>query len=187
MNRVLLTGFEPFKEEEINPSQIVARKMHGRNIGGKKVISSILTVDETCAEKIQREITNVDPSHIVNLGLASGRSGICLEKVAINVMPEKKTEKIVEDGPDAYFSRLPVQRILKELHENNIPSRISYSAGTYFCNYIMYYTLHCTRDIPTKSGFIHIPYTPKQVVTKDKPSMELEMIEKGVEIAVRCL
>jgi len=187
MEKVLLTGFESFGKEKINPSGIVAKKMHGRNIGGRKIISHVLPVTYDCGKIIHREIDDIDPHYIVSLGLACKRNQITLERVAINMALENK--KIFEDGPDAYFSLLPLGNILEELHKNNIPARISNFAGTYICNYIMYYTLHYLRynNLDIKAGFIHLPYIPEQVLDRDLPSMSLETIEKGIEIAIRAL
>ncbi len=188
MKKVLLTGFESFRKEKINPSGIVAKKMHGKNIGGKKIISCVLPVTFDCGRIVHREIDDINPGYIISLGLACGRNQINLERVATNIFSEnKKTKKIFEDGPDAYFSLLPLENILKELHKNNIPARISNFAGIYFCNYIMYYTLHYLRykSSTIKAGFIHLPYIPEQVLDRDLPSMSLEMIKKGIEIVIR--
>ena len=187
MEKLLLTGFEPFGKEKINPSEIIVKKMHGRNIGGKKVISQVLPVNFSCGEIIRKEIENVAPKYILSLGLAGGRNQICLERIAINLSPENK--KIFVDGADAYFSHLPLESILEELHKNNIPARISNSAGTYFCNYVMYYTLHYLkyRDLSIKAGFVHLPYIPEQVLDRDLPSMSLKTMEKAVEIVIRSI
>jgi len=187
MEKVLLTGFEPFGKEKIKPSGIIAKKVHGKNIGGKKVISCVLPVTFDCGKVICREIDNIDPQHILSLGLAGGRNQINLERVAINIKSENK--KIFEDGPDAYFSLLPLDNIMEELHKNNIPARISNFAGTYICNYVMYYTLHYLNynNLNIKAGFIHLPYIPEQVLDRDLPSMNFETIEKSIEIAIRAL
>ncbi|MEA1993297.1 MAG: pyroglutamyl-peptidase I [Euryarchaeota archaeon] len=188
MKKILLTGFRPFKKEEINPSEIIAKNIHGGNIGGKKVISQVLPTTEECGKIMEREIESIDPGYILSLGLAAGRNQIMPERVAVNVTPEKEDEKIFENGADAYFSLLPLNTIIKELHKNKIPARISNSAGTYFCNYIMYYTLHHVRNRGSvKAGFIHIPYVPEQVLDRDKPSMSLKMIERAIEIVIRSL
>jgi pyroglutamyl-peptidase len=188
MEKLLLTGFEPFKKETINPSGILAKKMHGKNIGGKKVISSVFPVTFACGETIAQEIEDIDPVYVIGLGLASGRPQINLERIAVNIFSEgTTTKKIVADGPDAYFSLLPLEDILGELHKNKVPARISHSAGTYFCNYLLYRTLHhgAYRETPLKAGFIHLPCIPEQVLKRNLPSMSLAMMEEAVEIAIR--
>ena len=184
---ILITGFEPFAKDEINSSwesvKLLPNELKGNNIY-KVLIPVVFNVD-----KLIENIKKYSPDIIILVGQAGGRTGITIERVAINlddaIIPDNNNYQPVDntiklDGENAYFSPLPVKTIINNLKDNDIEARISYTAGTYVCNHVMYNTLyHINKNnLDIKVGFIHVPYLPIQ--TMDKPSMKIEDIVKGL-------
>ncbi|RLG42640.1 MAG: pyroglutamyl-peptidase I, partial [Thermoproteota archaeon] len=139
----------------------------------------------------------VKPDIIINTGLAASRLVISIERVAVNIIDARTPdndglrpidEPIDPEGPFAYPSTLPTRRILERLKSSGIPARLSYSAGTYLCNFVMYLSLRTVdkMGMRTLAGFIHVPYTPDLAAKKEKPapSMSLDLIRRAVEIAL---
>ncbi|MBO8175296.1 MAG: pyroglutamyl-peptidase I [Thermococcus sp.] len=194
--KVLVTGFEPFGGEKVNPSW-EAVKMLPDVIENTEIVKYQLPVSFKKVRELLPEIISKEkPEVIILTGQAGGRVNITVERVAINVMDSTKEdndgykpedEPIFEDAPAAYFSTLPIKRIVKALRENKIPAMVSNTAGTYVCNTAMFTALHyvATNDLNAKVGFIHVPYIPEQVLEKNSPSMSLEMIKRAIEIAIR--
>ena len=194
--KVLVTGFEPFGEEKINPSWEAVKTLP-KEIKGADIIKKKLPVSfKAIKKKLPKIIDEFMPEVIILTGQAGGRVNISAERVAINVMDSKKEdndgykpedEPIFENAPAAYFSTLPIRRIVNALKHNKIPATISNTAGTYVCNTAMYVALHHTtlNRLNAITGFIHVPYIPEQVLEKTQPSMSLEMIEKAIEIAIK--
>lgn len=194
--KVLVTGFEPFGGENVNPSW-EAVKMLPDVIGNAEIVKYQLPVSFKKVRGLLPKILSKEkPEVIILTGQAGGRVNITVERVAINVMDSTKEdndgykpedEPIFENAPAAYFSTLPIKRIVKALRENKIPAMVSNTAGTYVCNTAMFTALHyvATNDLSAKAGFIHVPYIPEQVLEKNAPSMPLEMIKRAIEIAIR--
>jgi len=194
--RVLVTGFEPFGEEKINPSWEAVKELPEK-ISKAEIVKHELPVSfKKVKEILPNLIDEVKPDITILTGQAGGRTNITVERVAINVMDSKKEdndgykpedEPIYENAPAAYFATIPIKRVVKALQENKIPAMVSNTAGTYVCNTAMYVALHhiATNNLNAKAGFIHVPYIPEQVLEKAQPSMSLEMIRKAIEIAVR--
>ncbi|NJE11935.1 pyroglutamyl-peptidase I [Thermococcus sp. LS2] len=193
--KVLVTGFEPFGGENVNPSW-EAVKMLPDVIGNAEIVKYQLPVSFKKVRELLPEIISKEkPEVIILTGQAGGRVNITVERVAINVMDSTKEdndgykpedEPIFEDAPAAYFSTLPIKRIVKALRENKIPAMVSNTAGTYVCNTAMFTALHyvAINKLNAKAGFIHVPYIPEQVLEKNAPSMPLEMIKRAIEIAI---
>ena len=195
---LLLTGFEPFDGDSVNPSGEVAKQLDGRVIGDAVVRSVILPVQHEAARaRVAPLLDAPDLAAVVHLGLAGGRARVSLERVAVNVMDYSRPDAhgqvlsgvaCVEDGPAAYFSTLPLRAMLAALTAEGIPAAISNTAGTYLCNDISYTTLHALaglgRSIPT--GFIHLPFLPSMVSAHalEEPSMDLPLMVRAVEIAL---
>jgi len=195
---VLLTGFEPFDGDAVNPSGEVAKQLDGRVIGGRAVRSVILPVQHEAARAIVAPLLAAPGlAAAVHLGLAGGRARIALERVAVNVMDYSRPDAhgqvlrdvaCVADGPAAYFSTLPLRDMLGALIAEGIPAYVSNTAGTYLCNDISYTSLHTlgprAREIPT--GFIHLPFLPSMVSAHnlEEPSMDLATMSRAVEIAL---
>ena len=186
--RVLLTGFAPWGEWERNPSGEAAETLNGSTIEGCEIVSAVLPVEFGEDTKLAFPlIERHEPSFVISLGLNASAAALHLERVAINLRSDGETEgPIVEKGPAAYFSTLPVAAIRSEIDEEDVPVRYSYSAGTFLCNHIMYSILHHLSGQLTPSGFIHIPRLPEQASEGD-PSMSLETVVRGVEATVRSL
>ncbi|BAA29685.1 206aa long hypothetical pyrrolidone-carboxylate peptidase [Pyrococcus horikoshii OT3] len=193
--KILLTGFEPFGGDDKNPTMDIVEALSERI---PEVVGEILPVSfKRAREKLLKVLDDVRPDITINLGLAPGRTHISVERVAVNMIDARipdndgeqpKDEPIVEGGPAAYFATIPTREIVEEMKKNGIPAVLSYTAGTYLCNFAMYLTLHtsATKGYPKIAGFIHVPYTPDQVLEKkNTPSMSLDLEIKGVEIAIR--
>ncbi|MBF0713515.1 pyroglutamyl-peptidase I [Gemella sp. GH3] len=192
--KILITGFDPFGGEKINPSA-EAIKLLPKHIKDCEIITkTIPTVFELSAEVLKKEILEHNPDIVICIGQAGGSSNISIERVAINIddarIPDNNgntpvDKKIKEDGANAYFSTLPIKAIITKLNENNIPAKISNSAGTFVCNHIMYQSLYLANQLNNnfKTGFIHIPFLPEQI-GKAYPSMSLENIITAIEIII---
>ena len=197
--RALLTGFDPFEGNSINPALEVLRDVRER-IGGIEVRGiEIPTVFGKSMERILEVAKEFKPDVILCIGQAGGRYEMSLERVAINLNDARIKdnegnqpidEVIYADGENAYFSNLPLKAMMAEMRERGIPTAISNTAGTFVCNYVMYgvlYHIH-KHNIAKKGGFIHIPYMPQQVINKpNTPYMEKERMVRGVEIALECI
>ena len=195
--KVLITGFDPFGGEKINPALEAVNALPD-NIAGAEVIKiEIPTVFRKSLERIEENIIKYNPDIVISVGQAGGRFGVSPERVAINIDDARieDNEKnqplditIFEDGENAYFSNLPIKAMVKEMKENGIPSAVSNTAGTFVCNHVMYGILYMIdKKYPgVKGGFIHVPYTPAQVIDKpEKPSMSVCDIAKGLELCIK--
>lgn len=200
--KILITAFDPFGEETINPA-LEAMKLMKDNISGAEIIKlDIPTVFKESIKITIQAIKKEKPDVVLNIGQAGGRDGITPERVAINIddarIPDNKGnqplgESIYRDGENAYFSTLPVKAIVKKIKDAGLPSSLSNTAGTFVCNHIMYGTLYNIKEInpEVRAGFLHVPFIKEQVEgidsKKDKPYMELEDIVKGLELAVEAI
>ena len=196
---VLVTGFEPFGGDTVNPSQELAKALDGRTVGAHTIRSLVLPVQHEDARRITRPaLTGPDLAAVIHLGLAGGRARVSLERVAFNIvdyqMPDARgevrtDEPCVPGGPDAYFSTLPVRAILSELTAHGIPAHLSYAAGTYLCNYTLYTTLHALaeRGDTVPAGFVHLPLFPSMVAAHalEEPSMDLEVMKRALDLILR--
>jgi pyroglutamyl-peptidase len=201
--RVLVTGFEPFGGDTVNPALEAVRHLAGRILkedGAADVIAiaaeSVPTVFVKAIEVLREAIVRHRPHVVICVGQAGGRSRITPERVAINVddarIPDNEgnqpiDEPVVPDGPVAYWTKLPIKRIVAALREAGIPAAVSNSAGTFVCNHLFYGLMHliATEFPGVRGGFIHIPFLPEQTVDRDAPSMALDDIVRGLEIAIR--
>ena len=195
--RILLTGFDPFGGESINPSWEAVRALHGRRVGGHLVVARQLPTEFAASlRQLKAAMRELKPAIVLGVGQAGGRKQISLERVAINLqdarIPDNAgaqpiDEAVIADGPAAYFSSLPIKAMLVALHDAGIPAEISHSAGTYVCNHIAYAMLHlAARQHHVRAGFIHIPYLPAQAARlRGAPSMAQAEVERGLLIALR--
>lgn len=194
--KVLLTGFDPFGGELVNPAE-EAVKMVSSNINGAEVIKiTIPTVQTKSVKAIEEAVEKHNPDIVISVGQAGGRFDITPERVAINMDDfrikdnegNQPTDEIIkEDGQTAYFSNLPIKAMVKHMNENKIPATVSNTAGTFVCNHVMYGILYMIdKKYPNiKGGFIHIPYMTSQVIDKkNTPYMYLDEIVKGLELAI---
>ncbi len=198
--KVLVTGFEPFGGEKINPSAEVVAALPDTIKSTKVEKLEVPTVYGRATEIVLERIDEVRPDIVIMLGQAGGRASISVERVGINVNDSKtpdnakrkmKNVPIAPDGPVGYFSTLPIHDIVTGLKKIKIPASVSNSAGTYVCNSLFYGTMHglSTRTDKPIAGFIHVPFLPSQVLERNLPSMSFETIlrgiEKTIEITVR--
>lgn len=197
--KILVTGFEPFGGEKVNPSLEIIKLLPKRIQDNEVKILEIPTVYKKSIEKIDNEIESYNPDYILSIGQAGGRTDISIERIAINIDDfrikdnennQPIDEKIFFDGDNAYFSNLPIKAIQNEITKNNIPASISNTAGTFVCNHVFYGVRYLIEKKykNKKSGFIHIPYLPEQVTEKiNTPSMSLNTILKGIIIAIETI
>lgn len=196
--KILVTGFEAFNGEQINPSEEIIKAL--AETFGEELYTLRLPVEFKEAEKkLTEAIAHLTPDITLSLGQAAGRECITIERVAINVDDAKYPDNIgyqpvdvtiCGEGPAAYLTTLPLRGILTCLAENGIEARISNTAGTYVCNHVMYQALHlASNGYPAmKAGFIHVPYMKEQAEGKENaPYMELREMIQAAEIIIRYL
>ena len=197
--KILVTGFDPFGGEKINPA-IESVKQLPDTIAGAEIIKlEIPTVARKSLQRIDEAIKKYDPDIILSIGQAGGRSDITVERIGINIddfrIADNEGNQIVDepvfsDGEPAYFSTLPVKAMVENIRRTDIPASISYTAGTFVCNHVLYGVRYLIEKKykGKKSGFIHIPFLPEQVVDKrNMPSMSLETIILALISAIEAI
>ena len=195
--RILLTGFDPFGGETVNPSWEAVRALHGRRVGGHQIVARQLPTEfATSLRVLQAAMRELKPAIMLGVGQAGGRTQLSLERVAINLqdarIPDNTgaqpiDEPVIAGGPAAYFSTLPLKTMLAALQDAGLPAVISHSAGTYVCNHIAYAMLHfAAKRRGVRAGFIHIPYLPVQAARlQAAASMSQVDVEHGLLMALR--
>jgi pyroglutamyl-peptidase len=194
---VLLTGFESFAGESVNPSWDAVSQLHGRRIAGHRIVARRLPVAFGASLKVLRAaIRETKPRLVLCVGQAGGRATISIERVAINVDDARIPDNagacpidtaIVADGPAAYFSSLPIKAMLAALRAADIPAEVSQTAGTYVCNHVFYGLMHVLRARRgIRAGFVHVPYSPQQASRHHgAPSLPVDVMTEALRIAVR--
>ena len=195
--KVLITGFDPFGGESINPAWEAVKLLPDEIAGAQIVKLQIPTVVNKSIQKIYGSICAEKPDIVLSIGQAGGRFAVTPERVAINItdarIPDNEGNQpidvpIFEDGDAAYFSNLPVKAMVQAIKDAGYPSVLSNTAGTYICNHVMYGILYyIKKEFPNiRGGFIHVPYAASQVVNKPAtPSMSLADIAASIEAAVK--
>lgn len=196
---ILVTGFDPFGGEPINPA-LEAVKGLADTISGAEIIKlEIPTVFGKSAEVVKKAILEHQPDVVLNIGQAGGRFAPSPERVAINVddarIPDNEgnqpvDEVIQADGEPAYFTQLPIKAMVAAMKEAGFPAAVSNTAGTFVCNHIMYQVQYMIdKEFPNMTGgFIHVPFIPEQVVDKaGQPYMSLTDITKSLEKAIEAI
>ena len=190
MKKILITGFEPFGGEAINPSWEAVSLLASEINGYSLIKLRIPVVFGEAFERVAELAKEVEPDIIICVGQAGGRDAITPELVGINLryakIPDNKgnqpnDEPVIADGESAYFSTLPVRKMAEALNNLGIASRLSYSAGAYVCNDLLYSLLALYSGSNTRVGFIHVPYSHDQA---KEPSMALSDIVKGLTVAI---
>lgn len=192
---LLITGFDPFGGETINPAW-EAVKLLPEEIGPFRLHKmQIPTVFEKAAQAVLAEAERVQPAVILSIGQAGGRAAITPERIGVNIrdarIPDNegnqpKGQFAAPDGPAAYFATVPIQAMAQAICDAGINGTVSNSAGAFVCNDVLYSLLHAFHGTATKVGFIHVPFLPQQA-KEGVPSMELELIVKGLEAAIGAL
>lgn len=193
MKKLLITGFEPFGGETVNPSWLAVEKLHD-NIGDFELTKLLIpVVFEKSAEVVINKANEINPDVILCIGQAGGRDAVTPEMVGINLryasIPDNKgneprDEKISESGENAYFTTLPARMIVEGISAMQIPSKVSYTAGAYVCNDVIYTLLEHYGNTDVKVGFIHVPYIPEQ---EKQPSMPLSDIIRALTRAIEII
>ena len=197
--KILVTGFDPFGGEAINPAWEAVSRLPKEIEGAEIVTVQIPTVFGDSAKVLFEAVEEHQPHAVVCVGQAGGRFGITPERVAINVddarIADNKGQQpldtvIQAHGAPAYFTTLPVKAMVEAVKKAGLPASLSNTAGTFVCNHIMYQNLYyLAKHHPnTQGGFIHVPYVTEQVV--DKPgqaSMALADIVKGLTVCLETL
>ena len=193
MNKILLTGFEPFGKASSNPSGEIVKQISGDNI-----ITAILPVAYAqSAERLLALIAEHNPDVVICLGQAEGRKEITPERVAINLddarLPDnegvlRNDVKILEDGPDAYFSTLPLKQIVDAIKAAGVPASVSLSAGAFLCNHVFYVAQNKFAGTKIRSGFVHVPLMDEQAGEfPGLPTMPLDQMVRAVRTMLEVL
>lgn len=190
---LLLTGFDPFGGDAVNPSWLVARALHGQRIAGRTVVAAQLpTVFGAAQEQLQALLALHRPALVLCLGQAGGRATLSVERVAINLIDARIPDNqgaqpldapVAPDGPAAYFATLPVKALHRAAQRAGLPCEVSQTAGTFVCNAVFYGLLHqlaAGAAAGARGGFVHVPWLPGQ----GEPSLPLEAIVTGLRAAL---
>ena len=194
---ILITGFDPFGGESVNPSFEAVRALPDIIDGVSMKKLQLPTVFDEAADLVIREVERLHPTAVISVGQAGGRRAVTVERVAINLQDARIADNagnapqdraIVPGGPAAYFATLPIRAMVSAITAAGLPAAISNSAGTFVCNDVMYRVLHhlATHAPATPGGFIHVPFIPEQVVGKpaDTYAMPLTDITRALSLAI---
>lgn len=197
MKKIIITGFEPFDNEVINPSAEVAMSFAGKLINGYEILYFQLPcIFDASIRALDLMIKQHQPDMVLCLGQMAGRVDISLERIAVNLndarIPDNQGNQpidtpVLTDAPVAYFSNFPIKKILERLRAQSIPCSISQSAGTFVCNHVFFGLMHLIHDSDKKimGGFIHLPYLPAQVINKPgQPSMDIGLMKTAIAITL---
>jgi len=195
--KALVTGFEAFGGERVNPALEALRQLP-ENVGAVALATRILpTVFGRSLAALEAAVAATAPDIVLCVGEAGGRTALSLERVAINIddarIPDNMGNQpidlpVVAGGPPAYFTTLPVKAAVAALREAGLPATLSNTAGTFVCNHVFYGLMHlaATRWPGVRGGFLHVPYLPSQAARQaGAPSMALDDIVRGIEIVLR--
>lgn len=206
--KILVTGFEPFNGGSINPSEQIVHRLTAPE--GVTLIKKILPVEfQKAGIQLKELFQEYRPDVVLSIGQAGGRAEITVERIAINIDCVKSSngskilpdnagnvpvdEPIEAEGAPAYFSTLPIWKLVETIQNHGIPAAISNTAGTYVCNHVMYVNLHqATTKYPNmKAGFIHVPFLPEQIAEREDKerlaAMPLEDMVKALQAAIEFL
>ena len=194
--KILVTGFDPFGGEKVNPSLEAVKSLPSVIHGAEIRWVEIPTVFYKSAEVLEAEIVRYQPDVVLCIGQAGGRASLTPERIAINQddarIPDNQGNQPIDtpiclDGEAAYFSTLPIKAMVQAIKEDGLPATVSNTAGTFVCNHLMYQALYLAdKKFPNmRAGFMHIPYMTEQVVNKpNTASMCLRDIVRGIEATI---
>lgn len=196
--KVLVTGFTPFGGEQINPSWEAVKRLP-EHIGEMTITKREIPTefDAACAA-LRAAMDALRPDAVLAVGQYGGANGVRVERVAVNLRDARIAdnagakpvdEPVVPGAPDAYFATLPTRRIVEKLREEDIPAQLSYSAGTFVCNNLLFCALHeSAKKFPvTRCGFVHVPYLPEQAKDGNAPSMSLALMVRALTAALETI
>lgn len=196
---VLITGFEPFDGEAVNPSAQLVQRLQGEVIApGVRVEAVVLPcVFDAALDVLAAHLDRLQPRLVLCCGQAGGRAQLSLERVAINLddarIPDNAGAQPIDrpvqpSGPAAYFTTLPVKRMTQALRQAGVPAEVSYTAGTFVCNHVFYGLMHLAQQRPwlRQGGFLHVPYLPEQAAHHPHaPSLSLDTMANGLRLALQ--
>jgi pyroglutamyl-peptidase len=192
---VLVTGFDPFGGQPVNPSWQAVQALHGASVAGHRIVGAQLpTVFGSSLQVLRDLLRQHRPTLVLCTGQAGGRASLSLERVAINVSDARIPDNagaqpvdvpVVPEGPAAYFTGLPIKAMLQALLDAGINAEVSQTAGTFVCNHVFYALMHELAQPQwrgTRGGLIHVPWLPEQ----GQPSMRVDEIVQGLRVAIDC-
>src|SRR6478735_4784221 len=191
--RILVTGFDPFGGQPVNPSWLAVQALHGRELDGHRIVAAQLpTAFGRSMHVLQELLGQHRPALVVCTGQAGGRTAISFERIAINVndarIPDNAGAQpidtpVVREGPAAYFTSLPIKAMLQALLKAGINAEVSQTAGTFVCNHVFYGLMHLLaqpRWQGVRGGLVHVPFLPEQ----GQPSMRVDQIVAGLALGI---
>jgi pyroglutamyl-peptidase len=199
---ILIAGFEPFGDDKVNPSEMVARGLDATIVSGRSIVTRVIPVEtRNIHERFERALVEDKPEIVVLLSQFGGRTALSLERVAVNVLdfefPDnvgvmRKGDVINRGAPEARISNLPFERIVDAWHAAGVPGYVSNSAGTFIGNQALYEMLALSEHAvpPALVGLVHLPYLPAQAVaagSDSAPSMSFELMKKGIEVMIETI
>lgn len=194
--KILVTGFDPFGGEKVNPALEAVKSLPSEIHGAEIHWVEIPTVFYKAADVLETAIVRFQPDVVLCIGQAGGRASLTPERVAINQddarIPDNQGNQPIDtpirlDGQAAYFSTLPIKAMVQAIKEEGLPATVSNTAGTFVCNHLMYQALYLAdKKFPhMRAGFMHIPYMTEQVINKSNTaSMNLTDIVRGIQAAI---
>lgn len=201
MLKILISGFEPFGGDAVNPTSELMEALTQEKVEGAELKTLLLPVHfDECADLLIAEMQAYKPDVVIACGLAKGRTAITPERIAVNVkdIPPSSyadnqgqrpvDEPISEGSPDGLFSNLPIRSMVNELTAAGIPAAVSNTAGTYICNNTMYRVLDWIRieQLPIRAGFVHFPASTEMAVQQPSvPSLPISMMLDGLRVMIR--
>ncbi|MGR6542193.1 pyroglutamyl-peptidase I [Paenibacillus tundrae] len=201
MLKILISGFEPFGGDAVNPTSELMEALTQEKVEGAELKTVLLPVHfDECADLLIAEMQAYKPDVVIACGLAKGRTAITPERIAVNVkdIPPSSyadnqgqrpvDEPISEGSPDGLFSTLPIRSMVNELTAAGIPAAVSNTAGTYICNNTMYRVLDWIRleQLPIRAGFVHFPASTEMAVQQSSvPSLPIDMMLDGLRMMIR--
>lgn len=192
---ILITGFDPFGGDSLNPSWLIAQALEGQRIAGHRVVAAQLpTVFGASLGQLRALTTAHQPALTLCLGQAGGRSALSLERVGININDARIPDNlgaqpidtpVVPGGPAAYFANLPLKAMLRAMQQAGVPCEVSQTAGTFVCNHVLYGLLHMLQaqgigPAGARGGFVHVPWLPGQ----GTPHLALRDMVRGIHAAL---
>lgn len=196
--KILMTSFDAFGGERLNPAEMAVSCMPKEIDGAELVFLTVPTVFGEAVERVLQAMNEEKPDAVLAVGQAGGRTGLSVERIAVNrkeaSIPDNAGNQptgvsIEDNGPDALFATVPVQEMMLAMRDAGVPAQISETAGLFVCNELLYGILYAQRERKElQGGFIHIPYTPEQAVSKPNvASMSTQTVVRGLTAAVRAL
>lgn len=197
--KILVTGFDPFEGNARNASMECVKLLPDRIENARIIKAEIPTSFEKARETIEKLLEKEQPDKVVSIGLAGGDGFISVEKVAINLIEARIPDNegaqpadlpVRKDGENAYFVTLPVKRMVQAMNQIGIPAKVSYSAGTFVCNFLLYDLLYLTqKKYPQmKCGFIHVPYDEQTAARKEGvPYLTVDTMKEGLAEALKVI